>query len=802
MTATDRPSVWPEVLEVELWAKSADRGQGGEPESLAFHTWQVLRRLADFIRLRPGLAQRLEAPSLWRSLYWACFLHDFGKAMPAFQRLLRGDRTAKDEWGRHRHELFSLAFVDWLSPGLSEEELAWVAAAIISHHRDRDEIFYLYSTPEPDEPDPLAGPLSGLPAGHVKGLYEWLSSCGWVWAEYLGLDEFGITPISFLPTQPPFRPEIVSERIRHWLTKYDRLAGRPGTTDLGGFASLISLRGMILSADHSGSAGAPDLPRLFLSPERILTSRNLAVAKLYEHQRQAGETSDSTILVAPTGSGKTEAALLWAAQQAAEGNAPRLFYTLPYQASMNAMVRRLADTFGREYIGLQHGRALLATYRWLMEEGEKPEKASQSARQRQNLAKLHYPPVRVFSPYQMLKAMYRLKGYEAQLTDYHDGLFIFDEIHAYEVNRLALILCTIAYLRRYYNARFFIMSATFPKLVQEWLEETLGETSRIIAEPDLYAQFQRHRIRLVEGEALDEHNLLRIKRAALSGQSVLVVCNIVARAQQVYDWLDSQLTPAGIETVLLHGRFNMRDRLTKEQIIRERTGADRANDCLPIVLVATQAVEVSLDIDLDTIYTEPAPLEALVQRFGRVNRRGKKGIVDVHVFTVPPEAQKNIYNPQLVERTLNLLARENGRPIDESLIGRWLDEIYAGEIAEEWRRTYAETAAEFNKAVVNVLRPFQSDRNLERTFDKLFDGIEVLPEDLLPSYEAMIDEGEYITASELLVPISYRQLAIISQARLQTSEKGERLITIEVPYSAEIGLDLSVLQNKPAEGNS
>ena len=77
-----------------------------------------------------------------------------------------------------------------------------------------------------------------------------------------------------------------------------------------------------------------------------------------------------------------------------------------------------------------------------------------------------------------------------------------------------------------------------------------------------------------------------------------------------------------IQTELLHGRFNMRDRSEKEQIIRNATGS-KSDARRPIVLVATQAVEVSLDIDLDTIYTEPAPLEALVQRFGRINRRGE-----------------------------------------------------------------------------------------------------------------------------------------------------------------------------------
>ena len=213
MTAAERPAVWPHALEDELWAKSAAKGEGGKPESLAQHTWLVLDRLADFIKLRPELPARLGRPTLWNCLYWAAFLHDFGKAMPGFQGLLRGDRAARENWGGHRHELFSLAFVDWLTPGLDVDDLAWVTAAVASHHRDRDEMTGLYPTPEPDEPDPLIEPLAGLPAHHVKGLYDWLATCGWAWAQHLGLDRLGVAPISFPVDMPPFRAGEVVRRI-------------------------------------------------------------------------------------------------------------------------------------------------------------------------------------------------------------------------------------------------------------------------------------------------------------------------------------------------------------------------------------------------------------------------------------------------------------------------------------------------------------------------------------------------------------------------------------------------------------
>ena len=149
---------------------------------------------------------------------------------------------------------------------------------------------------------------------------------------------------------------------------------------------------------------------------------------------------------------------------------------------------------------------------------------------------------------------------------------------------------------------------------------------------DLFEQFTRHQLVLVEGELTSAEALKRIESDARLGKSVLVVCNLVQRAQKVYEELTARLKETEICVELLHGRFNMRDRSAKEAVIRDASGSTSTRR-RPVLLVATQVVEVSLDIDLDTIYTEPAPLEALIQRFGRINRRRKlKGVAPVSCF--------------------------------------------------------------------------------------------------------------------------------------------------------------------------
>ncbi len=774
---------WPDWLD-DVWAKSAKKDAGGQPESLAQHTWYVLERLAELIRLRPDLPQTLGVPRLWHILFWAAFLHDFGKAATGFQARLRGG----ERWP-HRHEVLSLAFLDWIADGLTSDEQPWVAAAIVSHHKDAAEIRCLYAPPDDPDDDQLIARVAEMDEATLRGLWRWLAECAAAWVDDLGLGQAGVTPPA-LPDQDGAVAMVQQRgvaRIRHWLKVYRRFVRRIERSDERALViGTLALRGHLVNADHSASAHAGPLPRATFDADAILSSRGIPRDKLFEHQSTAEVTDGSALLTAPTGSGKTEAALLWATHQAAiSGGLARLFYTLPYQASMNAMKIRLEKSFPGK-VGLQHGRSLLALYRMLMEHDYDPKEAARKAKWARDLVKLNYPPVRVFSPYQMLKGMYRLKGYEAMLTDYHGAAFIFDEIHAYEVKRLALILKTIEYLARNYNARFLVMSATFPTLIKGWLCEALGDPAEIVAEPALFDDFKRHRLVLLEGELLSDEGLASIAADARAGKSVLVVCNLVDRAQAVYRELSGRLEASGILVELLHGRFTGRDRLDKEKLVRETTGST-SKQRRPIVLVATQVVEVSLDIDLDTIYTDPAPLEALVQRFGRINRQGKQaGLAPVHVYRQPDDGQK-VYDEALIAGTLAILEREDGRALDESGIGGWLDEIYSGEVARHWQEKYTITADEFEAICVQTLCPFAADEGLEEQFYRAFDGLEVLPISLYDEYEKLKEE-EPIRANELLVSISWgRYHALNNEGRVLPRERREPYV-VKAAYSSEVGL--------------
>lgn len=786
-------SPWPEWLD-DVWAKSpAEPGQNGE--SLAQHTWCVLERLGDLARIRPRLPAQLGESRLWHRLFWACLLHDLGKAAPGFQDRLRGhsETPAARQWGRHRHEIISLAFVGWIFPPAAPGSIAdpaartdrrWVVGAIAAHHRDAAEIDSLYPDAAQDQ---LAEVLASLAVPTIEGVHRWLAECAAAWGATLGL--VGVQPVELPPRDEAVRlvREEGAASIQSLLREYRRWVARledqaePTTPE-------ILLRGLLLQADHTASAHTRSLEPVTARQEALRA--HWKIDDPYPHQEQCAAADGSLLLTAPTGSGKTEAALLWAARQAeGEAGLPRLFYALPYQASMNAMYQRLGATFSAGRVGLQHGRSLLALHRFAMEHDPSPERAARQARWRRNLARLNYYPVRVFSPYQMLKAMYRLKGYEAMLLDYHGAAFIFDEIHTYAPDRLGLILALVTHLRAEFGARFMVMSATLPSIARRHLIEAIGPHTEVHASAGLYQEFRRHRIKLLDGDLLNRLDL--VMQTARQGSSVLVCCNTVQRAQDAWRWLREHLSD--LDVALLHGRFNGRDRLAREEIVHHATGS-RDRPGRPIILVATQVVEVSLDINFDTIFSDPAPLEALIQRFGRVNRwRLQKGLALVHVFREPADGQR-IYDQNMVENGLEVLESIDGMPVDEAQVGSLLDAVYQGTVASEWEEAFARSRRD-GQRILRGLRPFQSDENLADLFDAAFDSVEVLPASLLNEYEPLREEDP-IEATSLLVPISEQRRRQLWHAGLIRPET--RPPVVEVPYSTEIGLDLSAVRGSSA----
>jgi CRISPR-associated endonuclease/helicase Cas3 len=404
------------------------------------------------------------------------------------------------------------------------------------------------------------------------------------------------------------------------------------------------------------------------------------------------------------------------------------------------------------------------------------------------------PPLKVATPFQLLKSIFGLKGFEKGIFEMSGGYFIFDEIHAYDPEVTAQIKVLIEFTTKYLNVKVCLMTATLPTFLKKEFTDAIGEYSEISADAELYQSFVRHRIKVADG-LLSEH-IDDIQQRLDAGNKVLVVSNTVRQAQDIYNRLVAS------KKVLLHSAFNGTDRNQKE--------AELMSDEVKL-LVGTQAIEVSLDIDYDVIFTEPAPLDALLQRFGRVNRHRVNGKYrppcDCIVFSERNEVDKYIYkNEEVIARTLDALRTiqsKNSGVVAENELQFYIDQVYPNwseKEKEDFDRVYSHLSAD----VRENLAPFIYYPHREEEFENQFDGIKVLPSILKKEYQELLEANKFIKAESLKVSITTRRFAsiiskegirrdVLAFQQLKKEEiKEQPYFIIDRKYDNELGLQLDV----------
>jgi CRISPR-associated endonuclease/helicase Cas3 len=701
----------------------------------------------------------------WELIRLGIIFHDLGKSHSEFQKMLSGKRA---NWYHQRHELFSTPFIDMLN--LSEEDRLLLKLIVAGHHKDFNFLF-----------DHI---LKGYKTGedflsfNEEGKLEWKEETEKLDIDFikLFLSGYGVT-FSSDSLMTPF--PVIKEYVHN-----------PINTSSISFQKILLSAGALKHCDHSASAGILNINILEEKHFDFLYGTKWAP---YYHQKLAAETIGNIVLTAPTGSGKTEASLMWLHNQLKESGQGRSFYILPFTASINAMFERLDEKMqgNNEIVGVLHGK--LSEYiesRFGEEEYSlKNEKVKQELKE--NYRAL-VPPLKVATPFQLLKSIFGLKGFEKGIFEMSGGYFIFDEIHAYDPEVTAQIKVLIEFATRFLNVNVCLMTATLPSFLKNEFAAAIGTFSEIRADKELYQTFVRHRIKVAEGLLIE--NIKDIQQRLDAGDKVLVVSNSVKQAQTIYDRLDAS------KKVLLHSAFNGVDRNKKETELMSEDVT---------LLVGTQAIEVSLDIDYDVIFTEPAPLDALLQRFGRVNRHRVNGRYrqpcDCIVFSKRNDVDKYIYkNEEVIVRTLKALCEMeslNSGVVAEIDLQRYIDQVYPNWSAkdkEDFDRVYIHLKAD----VMENLAPFLYDSHREDEFEKQFDGVKVLPSKFKDEYIELLKSSKLIQAESLKVSISKRRFAslitkegiqrdvLAYQLHVNNEIKEHSYYAINRKYDDELGLQL------------
>lgn len=431
--------------------------------------------------------------------------------------------------------------------------------------------------------------------------------------------------------------------------------------DSNAWKEYLLIKGLLNKFDYTVSAGYENAEstidlhekKLVKNIEKFLNGKELRPAQKFMKMN----TDKNLIVIAPTGSGKTEASLLWM-------NGEKSFYTLPLKVSSNAIYLRIKENYEYKDVALLHSDAMavyLREYNGNEDIGEKYERS-----------KMLSQPLTVCTVDQLFRFVYRALGTEIFAATLKYSKLVLDEIQAYEPRVIATIIYGLKMIQEM-GGKFAIITATFPPVLKYFMEQYgLVEGKQYIFKDFTGKEYQvekypRHKVEI-------RHSEMNLDEIRLRGKNrkVLVICNTVSKAQKFYKKLE------GENVWLLHSKYIRRDRAFLERKIMEFSESGESG-----IWITTQIVEASLDIDFDILYTEMCTADSLLQRMGRCNRKGRycPNEANIVVFDnrngVSEGKRRSVYEDKLYDRSLELLSKYEHILFSEDKKTAYMNEVYS-----------------------------------------------------------------------------------------------------------------------------
>ena len=372
----------------------------------------------------------------------------------------------------------------------------------------------------------------------------------------------------------------------------------------------------------------------------------------YRHQIEAYEKifslADSggcVVIKAPTAAGKTEAAVAPYFAGIKDSSYPfaKLIYVLPTRALVNAQQRRLEEKIAKKLglnlrIVVDHGSA----YHKPMLNGDVVVCTLDAfiygfAAQRTFGHRLHYPMGCIAS-----------------------SLVVFDEVQMYQDEEYYTPWLIGKIMRYLYKSRipFVIMTATLPEKLEKVLFDGIDVTDEIVAKT---AKRGNVDVYLEKGQLLQSIEMFI--ESINTSRRVGIILNQVPKAQEVFKLIENRVNK---NLVLLHSRITAGERKRREK---------QLSDNSEFVVVATQVIEAGLDVSLDMMLTEIAPLDALIQRIGRVARKENES-GKAYVFDVAEDYKP--YPEDLLNRTRNSIEGVEKCVNDLEIAQEKINYVYGG----------------------------------------------------------------------------------------------------------------------------
>jgi len=663
-------------MQSQVWAKSIKlkKHQSDElkPITLSEHTNHLIE---NFEKIKDKLKPELQKPILL-----AIQLHDIGKVLPYFQRKKLGNKNYKpyDVMIDIEHSIFSSLLInkeallqEILSSGLDKKYSDLIVSAVAFHHwRDKFDDLLRFGNKNFER---FQNSSEEFKNQLIKNLTYEVEKIKYFNKDLIGIDH---DMISGLANGIPFTEYAIPPYQIYYLNL--RIDLNENLTK-----DWILIAGFLIRCDHFASfceeenyESQIEIPQkqeeeIFTNISNIIKSkRTFTGNKIWQIEKIADCKNANTILIAPTGFGKTEFAFLWAGEN-------KLIYTLPLRAAVEQTFERAKEIYNSdnlERVGLLHFDADV----YLINEDNE----EVAIKLYDNAKQLSFP-VTISTGDQFFPYALRPPGYEKIYSIFSYANLIVDEVQAYDPIASAIIVkfCKDVYTM---GGKFLIMTATLPTFIKEEIEKNIPDLNdsnfiNIYQEnKSLLQNLRKHKIRLLEiqNDKIKDESKFKLNESILNeiidlGRTnrVLVVVNTIALAQKIYDQINEKLNDlpkdSQISLYLLHSRYTFNDR---EKLQSEITSAFSnpkwENEKDGKILIATQVIESAIDIDADFLYTEIAPLDSLVQRMGRVYRRYNKDFVysydlpnvNILIYSDGYESGNGrVYHNELLENTIKIL---------------------------------------------------------------------------------------------------------------------------------------------------
>ncbi|MCF5910211.1 CRISPR-associated helicase Cas3' [Aeromonas veronii] len=737
-----------------LWAKSGE--DQGHP--LLAHMLDVAAVAEAILELEPATTHQHLASQFGMSVEGAprwlatlAGLHDVGKAIPGFQaKWEQGQALAKAQGltfastslRSNRHDCASTAILKKWLPVHTGAETPWcmnVAEAVGAHHG------YPLTTKEVGDGLPLREDKAWQQARQALLDTYWkvLTPSGVITADELALPAInwlaGLTSISdWIGSNPEWFPlGIRHDDLRQHYLHAKRLA-HEALTAIGwrSFSPLLAepvpldrQLGQMLAADKSV------IPR-------ALQSQGIELL-------QASQGPALLLVEAPMGEGKTELAFM-AHLHLQRTNGHRGFYlALPTQATGNALfarARQFMDAFAHGSapdLQLIHGGAarheMMAALKDVWGDDGKQSEGVEAARWFSRRKRPLIAPYGVGTIDQALFSVLNVKHHFVRLWGLANRVVVLDEVHAYDTYTEGLIEALLRWLKGL-GCSVILMSATLPTkrrdgLLKAWRVDPavlpeLAYPRLVLADDrgldwdDKIESRMMEPVRLAGCGTTPEELLCVALEALTHGGCGAIIVNTVERAQQLYSLLKVK-AQEDLTLQIFHARFPSDERAQREAAVLSTFGKEGKRPARAL-LVATQVVEQSLDIDFDFLISDLAPVDLLLQRVGRLHRHQRPHRPEPHrqpMLTVagllPGELPdlattrwRFVYDPYLLAMTWVRLLGETSLQLPQD-IDRLVQAVYGdGELPDSVSEALRQYIEEYSYAT--YLAAEQLQRQLAR----------------------------------------------------------------------------------------